>query len=63
MVTDEYKALKDADVVVIPIVQKEINYDINTWTKYIKKNAIIFDARGIIDKNTAKNFGYKYLSL
>ena len=63
MVTDEYKALKDADVVVIPIVQKEINYDINTWTKYIKKNAIIFDARGIIDKNTAKNLGYKYLSL
>jgi len=63
MKTNEYEVLKNADVVIIPIVQEEINYDINTWTKYIKKNAIIFDARGIIDKNTAKNFGYKYLSL
>ena len=63
MKTNEYEVLKNADVVIIPIVQEEINYDINEWAKYIKKDAIIFDAKGVIDKNTSKILGYTYLSL
>ena len=63
MKTNEYEVLKNADVVIIPIVQEEINYDINEWAKYIKKDAIIFDAKGVVDKNTSKILGYTYLSL
>ena len=63
MKTNEYEVLKNADVVIIPIVQEEINYDINEWAKYIKKDAIIFDAKGVVDKNTSMILGYTYLSL
>jgi len=55
--------LKGADVVIIPIIQDEIDYDIDKWKNILNKNAIIFDAKKKIDKNKAHDLGFIYLTI
>ncbi|MGB9769196.1 MULTISPECIES: nucleotide sugar dehydrogenase [Caldisericum] len=55
--------LRGKDVIIIPIIHNEVNYDINTWKNFLKKDAVIFDAKGIIDKIKATNLGFHYYTI
>jgi len=56
-------ALKGADVVVIPIIQEEVKYDLKEWMKLLSKNPIIFDGRKVFDKTEARTYGAIYLTV
>lgn len=55
--------LNDKDVIVIPILHDEIDYDIEKWKNYLKKDAVIFDAKGIINKDRATALGFHYYTI
>jgi nucleotide sugar dehydrogenase len=57
------EALKDADVVIIPIKQDNIKISEETVTENAKKGCIIFDARRILNKEKVESNGMIYLSI
>ncbi len=57
------EALKDADVVIIPIKQDNIRLSLEKISANAKKNAIIFDARRLIDKESAEKEGFIYITV
>ncbi len=57
------EALKDADVIIIPIKQNNIHIDLNIIHNTAKENAIIFDARRIISKEEAERKGFVYITV
>ena len=57
------EALKGADVIVIPIKQDNIKVDIDQWKEFTQKNAIIFDAQKLINKDKAEELGFVYLGI
>lgn len=61
--SDLISLLKDKDVIIIPIVHDEVNYDIDFWKDYLKKDVVIFDAKGIIDKHKATSYGFHYYTI
>lgn len=56
-------ALKGADVIIVPVIQKDINLDINVVKDLVNKECIIFDARRIFDKKRVEFLGMVYLTL
>ncbi len=56
-------ALKDADVVIIPIKQDNIRLDLEKIASLVKKHSIIFDARRLIKKEDAESKGLVYISV
>jgi UDP-N-acetyl-D-mannosaminuronic acid dehydrogenase len=57
------EALKDADVVIIPIKQDNIRLSLEKISANAKKGAIIFDARRLIDKESAEKEGFIYITV
>ncbi len=57
------EALKDADVVIIPIKQDNIRLSLEKISANAKKNAIIFDARRLINKESAEKEGFIYITV
>ncbi len=57
------ETLKGADVIIIPIKQDNIKIDIDQWKEFAQKNAIIFDAQRVINKDEAEKLGFVYLSI
>ena len=57
------EALNDADVVIVPIKQNNINFDLNKAAALVRKNAILFDARRILNKDFALKKGLIYLTV
>ncbi len=57
------ETVKDADVIILPINQDNFKIEPNTWKSLTKKNAIIFDARRLIDKEKAKKLGFIYMRI
>lgn len=54
-VSDLNLALKDADVVVISVIQKDYeNLKIEDLKKFLKKDALIVDIKGLLDKDELK---------
>ncbi|BAL80883.1 nucleotide sugar dehydrogenase [Caldisericum exile] len=59
-----FEALLSAkDVIVIPIIHNEISYDIDTWKSLLMKDAIIFDAKGVFNKEKVTNLGFHYYTI
>ncbi len=57
------ETVKDADVIILPIKQDNIEIEPNKWKNLTKKNAIIFDARRLIDKEKAKKSEFIYMRI
>jgi nucleotide sugar dehydrogenase len=56
-------ALNGADVVILPIKQDNINLDLSSITGIVKKDALFFDARRILDKDFLVKKGFTYLTV
>lgn len=57
------EAIKNADVIIIPIKQDNIRLDLEKISANAKKGAIIFDARRLIDKEFAEKEGFIYITV
>ncbi len=57
------EALKDADVIIIPIKQDNIPINTDKISSLAKKGAVIFDARRLISKEEAENKGFVYITI
>lgn len=57
------EAVTAADVVVIPIIQDEIDYNIQNWFSLLNKQPIIFDAKQKIDMQQATKLGAVYIKI
>ncbi len=57
------EALKDADVVIIPIKQDNINISAEVIANNAKKGCIVFDARRILNRDDVESKGMIYLTI
>ena len=57
------EVLSGVDVVIIPIKQNNIDFDLNRAAVLVRKNAILFDARRILNKDFALKKGFIYLTV
>jgi len=57
------ETLKDADVVIIPIKQDNINISAETIASNAKKGCIVFDARRILNREDIESKGMIYLTV
>ncbi len=57
------EALKDADVVIIPIKQDNINISAEVIANNAKKGCIVFDARRILNRDDVESKGMIYLTV
>ncbi len=57
------EAIKNSDVIILPIKQDNIKINIDQWKGFVQKNAIIFDAQRLISKDKAKKLGFIYLNI
>ncbi len=56
-------ALNNAEIVILPIKQDNISIDIKEISNLVKKNAIIFDARRLLNKSVVEEKGFVYLTV
>ncbi|MGB9695566.1 MAG: nucleotide sugar dehydrogenase [Caldisericaceae bacterium] len=57
------RSVEKADVVVIPIRQNEISYDIQRMRDLMKESPVLFDAKRLFDKEKATRLGFIYLTI
>ncbi len=57
------EALKDADVVIIPIKQDNINISAEVIANNAKKGCVVFDARRILNRDDVESKGMIYLTV
>ncbi len=60
---DLEEAVRDADVIIIPIRQDNIRINLDKISSFAKKGAIIFDARRLINKEEAESKGFVYITI
>jgi len=56
-------ALKDADVVVVPVIQEDLDLDLVRIKEYVKDKCIIFDGRRVLESKKVENLGMIYLTI
>jgi len=56
-------ALKDADVVVLPVIQEDLDLDLARIKEYVKDKCIIFDGRRVLESKKVENLGMIYLTI
>jgi len=56
-------ALKDADVVVLPVIQEDLDLDLARMKEYVKDKCIIFDGRRVLESKKVENLGMIYLTI
>jgi UDP-N-acetyl-D-mannosaminuronic acid dehydrogenase len=56
-------ALRDADVVVVPVIQDDLDLDLFRIKEFVKDKCIIFDARRVLERKKVENMGMIYLTV
>ncbi len=57
------EALAGADVAIVPIFQGNVPVNIKQMQKLMKNSPLLFDAKGIIDRKSAVDCGFIYLTI